>query len=356
MNTDIKTANDLTTGKIAAEDNILDAKSNNDHTTGVEPINDNIPVTKIIDDNIIVAENLVKIYKTKDLEVLALQGLDLTIKKGEIIAIIGNSGSGKSTLLNLIGGLDKPSAGKLTVDGKDLFKMSDKELVDYKIATVGFLWQNNARNLIPYLSAVENVMLPMQLNRTNQDRGTVPLSSKNKGMRALELLELVDMGGRAKHRLGQLSGGEQQRVATAVALANNPAVLLADEPTGSVDTRTTGLILDLFRKINEELGTTILIVTHDRAVSKSVERVVAIRDGKVSSEFVMSHDYADRLKGIEGFSHGEKVELAVLDRAGRIQIPRDLLDKMNTDANRLHVHLDDEGRIILTSPEKIENN
>jgi len=300
------------------------------------------------DDNIIVAESLVKIYKTKDLEVLALQGLDLTIKRGEVIAIIGNSGSGKSTLLNLIGGLDKPSAGKLTVDGKDLFKMSDKELVDYKIVTVGFLWQNDARNLIPYLSAVENVMLPMLLNNISP--------CKDKSARALELLDLVDMGGRAKHRLGQLSGGEQQRVAIAVALANSPAVLLADEPTGSVDTRTTGLILELFRKINKELGTTILIVTHDRAISKSVERVVAIRDGKVSSEFVMSHDYADRLKGIEGFSHGEKVELAVLDRAGRIQIPRDLLDKMGTDTNRLHVHLDENGRIILTSPEKISKN
>ena len=307
------------------------------------------------DDNIIVAESLVKIYKTKDLEVLALQGLDLAIKRGEIIAIIGNSGSGKSTLLNLIGGLDKPSAGKLTVNGKDLFKLSDKELVNYKIATVGFLWQNNARNLIPYLSAVENVMLPMSLNRT-KDKGTVHSSGRSNVARALELLALVDMGDRAKHRLGQLSGGEQQRVATAVALANNPAVLLADEPTGSVDTRTTGLILDLFRKINEELGTTVLIVTHDREISKRVERVVAIRDGKVSSEFVMSHDYADRLKGIEGFSHGEKVELAVLDRAGRIQIPRDLLDKMGTDANRLHVHLDDDGRIILTSPEKITKN
>jgi len=317
---------------------------------------------KPADDNIIVAESLVKIYKTKDLEVLALQGLDLTIKRGEIIAIIGNSGSGKSTLLNLIGGLDKPSAGKLTVDGMDLFKMSEKALVNYKKATVGFLWQNNARNLIPYLSAVENVMLPMSLNNKDrgtvhlsfkEDKGTVHLSSQSKSTRALELLELVEMGGRAKHRLGQLSGGEQQRVAVAVALANNPAVLLADEPTGSVDTRTTGLILDLFRKINEELATTILIVTHDRAVSKSVERVVAIRDGKVSSEFVMSHDYADRLKGIEGFDHGEKVELAVLDRAGRIQIPRDLLDKMGTDANRLLVNLDEDGRIILTSPEKI---
>jgi ABC-type lipoprotein export system ATPase subunit len=353
MKDDIKPADRLATEK----------KEVDEHASDIKPTYDNISNTKPVSDNIIVAESLVKIYKTKDLEVLALQGLDLTIKRGEIIAIIGNSGSGKSTLLNLIGGLDKPSAGKLTVDDKDLFKMSEKERVDYKIATVGFLWQNNARNLIPYLSAMENVMLPMSLNRI-KSTVQIPLCGgvaqsdgvvRNKIARAMELLELVDMGGRAKHRLGQLSGGEQQRVATAVALANNPAVLLADEPTGSVDTRTTGLILDLFRKINKELGTTVLIVTHDRAVSKSVERVVAIRDGKVSSEFVMSHDYADRLKGIEGFSYEEKVELAVLDRAGRIQIPRDLLDKMGTDANRLHVHLDDEGRIILTSPEKIAN-
>jgi ABC-type lipoprotein export system ATPase subunit len=331
-----------------------DIKAADEHAPDIVTDDNSENTTKPADDNIIVAENLVKIYKTKDLEVLALQGLDLTIKRGEIIAIVGNSGSGKSTLLNLIGGLDKPSAGKLTVDGKDLFKMSEKELVDYKIATVGFLWQNNARNLIPYLSAVENVMLPMHLSRRRQGDGSSVLQSKS--ARALELLELVDMRGRAKHRLGQLSGGEQQRVAIAVALANNPAILLADEPSGNVDTRTTKMILDLFSKINKELGTTILIVTHDRAISKSVERVVAIRDGKVSSEFVMSHDYADRLKGIEGFSHGEKVELAVLDRAGRIQIPRDLLDKMSTDSNRLHVHLDDEGRIILTAPEMIEKN
>jgi len=296
------------------------------------------------ENQVIVAENLVKIYKTKDTEVLALQGLDLVIQRGEMMAIIGNSGSGKSTLLNMIGGLDKPSAGKLFVDGKDLFKLKEKDLVDYKTTTVGFVWQNNARNLIPYLSALENVMMPMQFNNV------API--KDKRYRAMELLELVGMEHRARNRLNQLSGGEQQRVGIALALANHPTVLLADEPTGNVDTRTTQVILDMFRTVNKELGTTIVIVTHDREVSKRVERVVAIRDGKTSSEFVTSHDYASKLAGVEGFSSGEQVELAVLDRAGRLQIPRALLDKLELTSNRLHVHMDEDNRIILTAPDR----
>ena len=296
-------------------------------------------------DQVIIAENLVKIYKTKDIEVLALQGLDLVIERGEVMAIVGNSGSGKSTLMNMIGGLDKPSAGKLFVDGKDLFKLKEKDLVEYKTATVGFVWQNNARNLIPYLSAVENVMMPMQFNKVN------PV--KKKKARALDLLELTGMGKRAKHRLSQLSGGEQQRVAIALALANHPAVLLADEPTGSVDTRTTEVILDMFRTVNRELGTTVVIVTHDQEISKKVHRVVAIRDGKTSSEFIMS--YADRLADLESLSPGEQVEYAVLDRAGRVQIPKGLLDRMNLDGNRLLVHMDEEGRVVLTAPERKEN-
>ncbi|MCL2286849.1 MAG: ABC transporter ATP-binding protein [Firmicutes bacterium] len=294
------------------------------------------------DKYVIMAENLVKIYKTKDIEVMALQGLDLLIERGEVMAIIGNSGSGKSTLLNMIGGLDKPSAGKLIVDGKDLFKMRERDLVDYKTATVGFVWQNNARNLIPYLTALENVMMPMQFNNVK------PI--KNKKHRALELLELTGIGKRAKHRLSQLSGGEQQRVAIALSLANYPSVLLADEPTGSVDTKTSNVIMDMFRTVNRELGTTVVIVTHDREISKKVERVVAIRDGKTSSEFVMS--YSDKLAGIEGFTR-EAVELAVFDRAGRIQIPREFLDKMGLDGNRVQIHMDDENRVILSAPEGV---
>jgi len=299
---------------------------------------------------VIIAENLVKIYKTSDIEVMALQGLDLTIERGELMAIIGNSGSGKSTLLNMIGGLDKPSAGKLFVDGKDLFKMKERERVAYKTATVGFIWQNNARNLIPYLTALENVMMPMQFNKVEK--------IKNKKARAKDLLALTGIDQRAGHKLNQLSGGEQQRVAIALALANYPKVLLADEPTGSVDTKTSNAIMDMFRTINRELGITVVIVTHDQEISKKVERVVAIRDGKTSSEFITVKGYADQLAEIEGFTGAnderEQVELAILDRAGRVQIPREYLDKMNLEGNRLQIYMDEQGRVILCAP--INNN
>jgi len=228
----------------------------------------------------ILADNLVKIYKTKDLEVLALQGLDLSVNKGELVAIIGTSGSGKSTFLNMLGGLDRPSAGKLFVDGKNLFKLSDRELVDYKRSTVGFVWQNNARNLLPYLTAYENIMTPMLLS-----------SQKAKKERTLELLDLVGMSHRKNNKLHQLSGGEQQRIAIAIALANNPKLLLADEPTGSVDRKTADYILDMFRSINRETGVTIVIVTHDVDLSKKMPRVVSIRDGKISSERTLKEQY-----------------------------------------------------------------
>ena len=172
-------------------------------------------------------ENLVKIYKTDEIEVVALQGLDLDVERGELMAIVGNSGSGKSTLLNMLGGLDKPSAGSLFVDGKNLLKFSDKDYMEYKRNTVGFVWQNNARNLVPYLTAAQNVELPMLLK-----------SQRRRRERALELLDKVGLSHRRNSRLDQMSGGEQQRVAIAIALANNPRLLLADEPTGSVDTRS----------------------------------------------------------------------------------------------------------------------
>ena len=285
-------------------------------------------------------ENLVKIYKTKEIEVLALQGLELRIDTGELMAIIGNSGSGKSTFLNMIGGLDRPSAGKLFVDGKDLFKLRDRELVDYKRRTVGFVWQNNARNLVPYLTAWQNVQMPMLFD-----------SSAKKKQRALELLELVGMGHRKNSRLTQLSGGEQQRVAVAIALANNPKLLLADEPTGSVDAKTGAFILDALREINRELGVTIVIVTHDQTLAKKVNRVVAIRDGKIASERIMKQSYLNRLQDIDAFTDAKEVqdEFAILDRAGRLQIPRDMLDKLEISGNRLKVELHDNN-IILTPP------
>lgn len=286
-------------------------------------------------------ENLVKIYKTKEIEVLALQGLELRIDEGELMAIIGNSGSGKSTFLNMIGGLDRPSAGKLFVDGKDLFKLSDAELVDYKRRTVGFVWQNNARNLVPYLTAWQNVQMPMLF-----DKGA------KKKQRALELLELVGMGHKKNSRLTQLSGGEQQRVAVAIALANSPKLLLADEPTGSVDAKTGAFILDVLREINREMGVTIVIVTHDQTLAKKVNRVVAIRDGKIASERIMKQSYLNRLQDIDAFTDVQDVqdEFAILDRAGRLQIPRDMLEKLEISGNRLKVAVND-GKIILEKPE-----
>ena len=285
-------------------------------------------------------ENLVKIYKTKEIEVLALQGLELRIDEGELMAIIGNSGSGKSTFLNMIGGLDRPSAGKLFVDGKDLFKLSDRELVDYKRKTVGFVWQNNARNLVPYLTAWQNVQMPMLFDKSAQ-----------KKQRALELLELVGMGHKKNSKLAQLSGGEPQRVAVAIALANNPKLLLADEPTGSVDAKTGAFILDALRQINREMGVTIVIVTHDQTLAKKVNRVVAIRDGKIASERVMKQSYLNRLQDIDAFTEVKEVqdEYAILDRAGRLQIPRDMLDRLEVSGNRLKVEVQD-GKIILCKP------
>ena len=291
--------------------------------------------------NMIECENLVKIYKTKDIEVLALQGLELTVAEGELMAIIGNSGSGKSTFLNMIGGLDRPSAGKLFVDGKDLFKLNEKELVDYKRNTVGFVWQNNGRNLLPYLSALENVMMPMLFSDT-----------KKKKDRAMELLDLVGMSHRKNNRLNQLSGGEQQRIAIAIALANNPRLLLADEPTGSVDVRTSEYILDVFRKLNEELGLTIVIVTHDKNLSKKVNRVVSIRDGKTSSERIMKADYLARLSDIKGFATAEETqeEFAVLDRAGRVQLPSELLQEIGLSGNKVKLTVED-GKIVVSAME-----
>ena len=295
-------------------------------------------------DVMIQADGLVKIYKSKQTEVLALQGLDLTVEKGELTALIGNSGSGKSTFLNMIGGLDRPSAGSLLVDGKNLFTMGERELVCYKRDTVGFVWQNNARNLLPYLSALENIMLPMHIS-----------GQKKKKEKALELLEQVGMTAKRNNRLNTMSGGEQQRIAIAIALANNPKLLLADEPTGSVDTKTADIIFDIFRELNRN-GQTILIVTHDIALSKKVRRVVAIRDGKISSERILKEKYADRLKEltVDWRNEDTQEEYAVIDKAGRVQIPRELWDKLALRDNKVKLELRGD-EILLSRPAEDEN-
>lgn len=291
------------------------------------------------------AESLVKIYKTKETEVMALQGLDLTIECGELTAIIGNSGSGKSTFLNMIGGLDRPTVGSLQVCGRNLFTMTEKELVLYKRNTVGFVWQNNARNLLPYLSSIENVMLPMYLS-----------STRNKREKAMELLERVGMAHKKNSRLQMLSGGEQQRIAIAIALANSPQLLLADEPTGSVDVKTADYIFDVFTELNKE-GQTILIVTHDVALSRKVRRVVAIRDGKISSERVLKEKYADRLKesNIDWHTEETQEEFAIVDKAGRVQIPAELLKEIGLKDNKVSVAVKD-GKVVLSRPQDMEDD
>jgi len=286
-------------------------------------------------ENIIYCENLIKIYKTDETEVVALQGLDVSIKRGEMMAIIGNSGSGKSTLMNMIGGLDRASAGKLIVDGKDLFKIKDQELIEYKRDTVGFVWQNNARNLMPYLSAEENIEYIMSLKKL-----------PNKRQKAHELLRMVDMYDRRKNRLNQLSGGEQQRVAIAIALCNSPKILLADEPTGSVDTKTSEIIIDIFRRVNRELGVTVVLVSHDRYISKMVDRVVAISDGRTSRELIKKVNYdkafADIDKELEEETHDE---VAVIDKRGRIHIPEEFMESLNMqDKVKMEVQ---DGKIII---------
>ena len=290
-------------------------------------------------------ENLVKIYKTKDIEVVALQGLDLIVETGELMAIIGNSGSGKSTLLNMLGGLERPSAGKLMVNGKELLKFNDRQLLKYRRETVGFVWQNNARNLIPYLTALENVELPMILTR-----------KKHKREHALELLEMVGLTHRKNYKLSQLSGGEQQRVAIAIALSNNPLMLLADEPTGSVDSKTAAQILDVFRQFNKTIGVTVIIVTHDRQISRKVDRVVAIRDGRTSSEFIRLRSYVEELAelgdGAIGNTGGEThEELVIVDKAGRLQIPKEYIDALGLKgSNKIKVELEGN-KIVLLPPE-----
>lgn len=290
-------------------------------------------------ETMIQADGLVKIYKSKQTEVLALQGLDLTVEEGELTALIGNSGSGKSTFLNMIGGLDRPSAGSLHVAGKNLFTMTEKQLVLYKRDTVGFVWQNNGRNLLPYLTVLENVMLPMSLSNTRKRR-----------TKALELLEQVGMSNKKHSKMNMLSGGEQQRVAIAIALANSPKLLLADEPTGSVDVKTANYIFDVFTELNKS-GQTIIIVTHDVALSKKVKRVVAIRDGKISSERVLKEAYADRVKetNIDWRQEETQEEYAIMDRAGRVQIPSDLLEALALKGNKVKIEMQD-GKVIISSP------
>ena len=262
---------------------------------------------------LIVCDSLVKIYKTKEVEVLALQGLDLTVNRGELMAIIGKSGSGKSTLMNIVGGLEVPSAGRIIVDGQNLAEFTERQMVQYRKKQIGFVWQKSGRNLFPYLTSLENIEAPML---------AIHKSAKKRREKAEELLALVGMEHKRDSYPAQMSGGEQQRVAIAVALANEPEILLADEPTGAVDT---------------------------------VDRVVMISDGKISTEKILKQHYRDMLDQLElpDMTDETHEEYSVLDKAHRVQLSDDMLAAAGIDTNKVKVRIED-GRVVIEAEEKKE--
>jgi ABC-type lipoprotein export system ATPase subunit len=282
------------------------------------------------DEAVIACDRLVRIYSTAGIEVQALQGLDLLVEAGELTALVGASGSGKSTLLNILAGLDAPTAGQARVAGHDLMAMGARERLGYRRAVVGFLWQQTSRNLLAHLTAAENVALPMRL---------AGLSRAGRRGRSADLLQILGVGYCSDRMPAEMSGGEQQRVAVAVGLANQPSVLLADEPTGELDSESADAVFAALRTANAELGVTILVVTHDPQVSGQVRRTIAIRDGKISTE-VLRQTTIDS----EGQTADVAQEYSVLDRAGRLQIPRDFIESLGLrDRVRLALEPDHVG-------------
>ena len=302
---------------------------------------------------------LIKIYKLEDIEVVALQGLDLEVERGELMGIIGPSGSGKSTLMSVLGGLDTPSAGRAWVSGIDLVALNDRQRLRYRRRDVGFVWQNTARNLIPYLTAVENVELAMMVAGRFDRR------------RAQELLSVVGLSRRMQHRPQAMSTGEQQRVAVAIALANRPQVLLADEPTGSLDDQNAARLLALFDTVRRELGVTVVIVTHDTNVAGSLDRYVAIRDGKTAAEAVRLSEPRDAGRDRAGAGEGAAADgegmpdagrrhtgapadapshdhFVLLDSAGRMQVPAELRDRYGI-GGRVRL-VEEDGRLVIEPP------
>ncbi len=262
---------------------------------------------------LVVCDQVVRIYTGEGIEVQALQGLDLLIGAGELIAMVGASGSGKSTLMNILAGLDTPTAGRVRVAGQDLGALSAKERLIYRRQRVGFVWQQTSRNLLPYLTAKQNVTTPLRFSGWRR---------RLREERAMELLDILGIAHCANRVPSRMSGGEQQRTAIATALANEPQLLLADEPTGELDSSTAQDVFAALQTANTELGATVLVVTHDPAVSHQVQRTVAIRDGRTSSE-TLRHDTADEL----GNTVRQAVAYAVLDRAGRVQLPREMTER-----------------------------
>ncbi|KAA1281728.1 MAG: ABC transporter ATP-binding protein [SAR202 cluster bacterium] len=267
------------------------------------------------DSSYITCRDLFKIYKPADLEVVALRGIDLDIKQGELTAIVGESGSGKSTFLNILAGLETPSAGQVSVGNRNLLDITNKSLVEYRRSEVGFVWQSTSRNLVPYLSVRDNIELPMAIAGS---------SATDRRKRSSYLLKELQIEDKATRLPSQLSGGEQQRTAIGVALSNTPPLLLADEPTGELDSQMAIEIFDLLRSINRDHGTTIVIVSHYQDIANHVNRVVHIRDGRISSESFMEH-------GFDRNDTRTEHEYVVIDEAGRLQIPSETLNHANID-------------------------
>ena len=309
-------------------------------------------------------DSLVRIFKSEGIEVMALQGLDLEIQRGELTAIIGKSGSGKSTLLNMLGALDKPSAGYVAYDGVNIAELSEKELAKFRSDHIGFVWQKNTDNLLNYLTVVENVEMPLLFTG---------LTKKEKHDRAMKMLEAVGLAHKEKAFPTMLSGGEQQRVAIATALVNEPELLLMDEPTGAVDRKTSIMLQDLFRDINRKLGITIIIVTHDISLADRVDRVVMISDGKISSERILKDEYRRKIEagetmlkegltpgaaeaaqtglgagtGVSSDENDSHEEFSILDKAGRVRLSAEMREAVGIDSNRVKIDIVD-GKIVIS--------
>ena len=300
---------------------------------------DNTPKDK---DYIVQCDGLVKLYKTNEVEAMALQGLELNIERGELIAIIGKSGSGKSTLLNIIGALEQPSAGKIIIDGEDLSLMSRKELEKLRRKKIGFIWQKSSQNLFPYMTAVENVESQLYYQK---------MSKAERRKKALELLDEVGLKDKADSFPREMSGGEQQRVTIAAALIKDPEILLADEPTGAVDTKTSDMIQNLFRKLNQERGITVIIVTHDISLANKVNRVVMISDGRVTTEKVMKEKYQKSISSLDSETFDMSLvheEYSVLDKAGRLKLSDEIREQTGITSTRVKVEVVD-GKVVISS-------
>jgi putative ABC transport system ATP-binding protein len=232
-----------------------------------------VPLAAAASPALLVAEGVRKVYRTSEVEVEALAAIDLTVRRGEMVAVMGPSGSGKTTLLNCLSGLDAIDGGRVAIDGDDLFEMSDAERTSHRARSMGFIFQ--AFNLIPVFTVLENVELPLLL------AGTRPKEARQ---RATEMLERVGLGHRTRHRPNELSGGEQQRVTIARALASSPAIVWADEPTGNLDSRMADQIVELLHELNHADRQTIVLVTHDRGIGESASRLIKMRDGRLVSD------------------------------------------------------------------------